>query len=48
LPQTQAPDAPGRRLDDDMPFDGWQTAKALSVAAVLLALFVTLQARGMS
>jgi Na+/H+ antiporter NhaD/arsenite permease-like protein len=40
LPQTQAPDAPGRRLDDDMPFDAWQTAKGLCVAATLLALFV--------
>jgi Na+/H+ antiporter NhaD/arsenite permease-like protein len=40
LAQTQASDAPGRRLDDDMPFDAWQTAKGLGVAAILLALFV--------
>ncbi len=40
LAQTRASDAPGRRLDDDMPFDAWQTAKGLGVAAILLALFV--------
>jgi Na+/H+ antiporter NhaD/arsenite permease-like protein len=40
LPQVQAPDSPGRRLDDDMPFDAWQSAKGLAVAAILLALFV--------
>jgi Na+/H+ antiporter NhaD/arsenite permease-like protein len=40
LPQPQASDSPGRRLDDDMPFDAWQTAKGLSVAAILLAVFL--------
>ena len=40
LPQAPAPAAKERRLDDDMPFDAWQTAKGLAVAAVLLGLFL--------
>ena len=40
LPQAQASDSPGRRLDDDMPFDAFETAKGLSVATILLAAFV--------
>jgi Na+/H+ antiporter NhaD/arsenite permease-like protein len=39
--QAPAPGAQaGRRLDDDMPFDLWQTVKGLAVAAALLILFV--------
>jgi Na+/H+ antiporter NhaD/arsenite permease-like protein len=40
LAQADPPASPTRRLDDDMPFDFWQTAKGLSVAAVLLGLFL--------
>ena len=32
--------APTRRVDDDMPFDAWQTAKGLAVAGTLLLLFL--------
>jgi Na+/H+ antiporter NhaD/arsenite permease-like protein len=39
--QAPAPGGPaGRRLDDDMPVDMWQTVKGLAVAAALLVLFV--------
>jgi Na+/H+ antiporter NhaD/arsenite permease-like protein len=40
LPQAPASASAGRRLDDDMAFDAWQTAKGLCVAAVLLVLFI--------
>ena len=34
------PIAPGTPQADDPPFDGWQTAKGLSVASALLAIFL--------
>ena len=41
LPHAQDPAPAGRRFDDDLPFDAWQTAKGLAVAAVLLGLFLS-------
>jgi Na+/H+ antiporter NhaD/arsenite permease-like protein len=40
LRHAGTPVTQGSRLDDAMPFDAWQTAKGLAVAAILLALFL--------
>jgi Na+/H+ antiporter NhaD/arsenite permease-like protein len=40
LAQAQDTAPAGRRFDDDLPVDGWQMAKGLAVAAILLGLFV--------